>query len=71
MMYGEEIQLKFSCEFHFEYYPFDSHVCKITYGMKALFSNEVVFNSSKINYESRAHALGDEPIHSPKFTLSI
>ena len=62
MMYGEEIQLKFSCEFHFECYPFDSHVCKMAYGSQALGSKKVAFNSSKINYENRWHALGDEPI---------
>ena len=62
IMYGEEIQLKFSCEFHFENYPFDSHVCKMAYGSQTLGSNKMAFNSSKIVYENRMYTLEDEPI---------
>ena len=32
MAYGEALQIKFSCPFNFETFPFDSHECCLTYG---------------------------------------
>ena len=32
LVYGEQFQLTFSCRFHFNTFPFDSHKCRIEFG---------------------------------------
>ena len=32
MMYGEEFQLIFSCQFEFSQFPFDENECRMVYG---------------------------------------
>ena len=38
----QSFKVKFSCEFHFENVPFDSHFCQLSFGMP-LYSNKTIF----------------------------
>ena len=62
IFYGEEFLLTTSCNFHFENYPFDSHVCHLEFGDLTWTVNKLVISSPKITHGNSLHNLGDKPI---------
>ena len=62
MMYVEEFQLTFFCQFLFIDYPFDYHERTLIYGDKRAGLNNVIFASPEIDFGNILHKEGDEPI---------
>ena len=50
MWYDEEFQIKFSCPFHFQNFPFDSHKCCFEYKERGWNSSFVQLAAAEINY---------------------
>ena len=65
-MYGEELQLSFSCPFNFTNYPFDSHLCTLEFSCIAWPSDRLRLLPKHIYYEHVLppikYSLGDDPI---------
>ena len=51
LLYSEEVQLSFSCEFHYDNYPFDSHVCTLEFTSQKIFADQLKLWPSFIVYE--------------------
>ena len=66
IIYHEEVQLSFSCPFHFETYPFDSHVCILEMACPTWPSNKLMLKPNNIIYDHGSqpikHSLGEDPI---------
>ena len=63
VVYGEGLQLTFSCKFEFNDFPFDSHECPMEYGDKKYQSMNIKMNSSHIIYGNLSNKIGEHPIH--------
>ena len=50
MKYGEALQMKFSCHFNFNHFPFDSNTCCIEYGEMKGVSDNVTLNPAIVTY---------------------
>lgn len=46
MVYGEKFQITFSCHFHLDKYPFDSHECQMITNIIHLNCNSILWPSS-------------------------
>ena len=42
LVYGEQYELTLSCHFQFQFFPFDSHKCRIEYG-------DLIYKTEKLN----------------------
>ena len=62
IFYGEEFLLTTSCDFHFEDYPFDSHVCNLEIGDQNLTTRNMIMSPPRITHGNLLHNLGDKPI---------
>ena len=51
MKYGEALQMKFSCHFNFNEFPFDSQTCCIEYGNVRGSSDKVILNRAIVTYD--------------------
>ena len=51
LLYSEEVQLSFSCEFQYENFPFDSHNCTLEFTSQNVFSNQLKLQPLFIVYE--------------------
>ena len=64
--YWEEVQLSFSCGFHFRNYPFDHHKCILEFGSSTLTTQVLNLKPNKIIYDNVLpcimHSLADDPI---------
>ena len=65
IVYGEEVQLSFSCPFNFENYPFDSHLCTLEFLASFWPSDKLRLLPKNIYYEHAVppikYSLGDDP----------
>ena len=52
LWYNEAIQIKFSCPFQFQNFPFDSHKCCLEYGGLVWNSNQMLLQSARILYRN-------------------
>ena len=62
LIYGEGLQLTFSCKFDFSEFPFDSHECEVTYGDVTYGSTKVQLNSPQAIFGNLSNRIGEEPI---------
>ena len=52
LWYNEAIQIKFSCPFQFQNFPFDSHKCCLEYGGLVWNSSQMLLMSARILYRN-------------------
>ena len=52
LWYNEAIQIKFSCPFQFQNFPFDSHKCCLEYGGLVWNSHQMLLQSARILYRN-------------------
>ena len=62
VVYGEGLQLTFSCKFEFNDFPFDSHECPMEYGDKKYQSFNLKMNSSHVIHGNLSNRIGEHPI---------
>lgn len=62
VVYGEGLQLTFSCKLEFNDFPFDSHECPMEYGDMKYGSKELTMNSSHVIYGNLSNKIGEHPI---------
>ena len=62
MVYGEGLQLTFSCKFEFNDFPFDLHECPMEYGDKKYQSFNLKMNSSHVIHGNLSNRIGEHPI---------
>ena len=71
MAYGEAFQIKFSCPFNFETFPFDSHKCCLTYGDLADGSDNLILMPALILYDNMTTDDGPIIINNLPFSFDL
>ena len=62
-MFVEAFMLEFSCDFHLERFPFDSHECDINFGSYQYNTDQLILKPPNIAYRySQNTSIGENPI---------
>ena len=62
MYYSEEAELKLYCNFDFSTFPFDSHICPVTWGDDEQGAEWIQLNSALVRYLDFVTETGTDPI---------
>ena len=71
MKYGEAMDMKFSCPFDYNHFPFDSHKCCIEYGDNKGGSKNVIMNHAIVAYGSKTTRDGPFEINGLTFPFQL
>lgn len=62
MYYSEEVELKIFCNFDFSKFPFDSHICPVTWGDDEQGMEDIILKPASVRYEDKETSVETPPI---------